>query len=477
MKSAEARQRAEAWVDSRGDEEILRMARGIRLPAEPDFIAELQIQDKVAGGLIDFKLWDCQKQLVEALNDNDWTFVLKARQLGISWLVEAHLLYLATFWGNRLLLIFSQTGDDARDALQRIRLMCESMPEQWRPAKLKDNTREIVFANGSRIKAMMATKRAGRGQAPYAVFCDEIGFWAWPEEQMVTVEAMAQLIYAVTTGNGPDGRAPAMWRNAQAGKGRYKAIFLPWHVHPERDERWYELSVEQATEPRRARREFAATPDEAFAAPEGSYFERWDPARNAPYLLRPARNWETWRAVDFGFHNPACLWIQLSPKGQPAVISELARREDFDWTTQRFAEEILKRDKELRLDVPMSGTYCDPAGTGVQSQTGESEFRVFQQYGLQPIATKSSIRDGCVRIMDCVGDPNLPLLVSKGCPWLCEALGSVSPDKRHPDVYDEGSTYTHALDALRYFFVNRPIGHSQDWMPDYENFPTPQTQF
>jgi hypothetical protein len=105
------------------------------------------------------------------------------------------------------------------------------------------------------------------------------------------------------------------------------------------------------------------------------------------------------------------------------------------------------------------------------------EFRIFQQHGLQPIATKSSVRDGCVRIMDCVGDPDLPLLVSRGCPWLCEALGSVSPDKRHPDVYDEGSTYTHALDALRYFFVNRPIGHSQDWMPDYENFPTPQTQF
>ena len=151
--------------------------------------------------------------------------------------------------------------------------------------------------------------------------CDELDFWAWPDEQMATVEAMAPRIYAVTTGNGPDGRAPRMWRNAQAGKGRYLAIFLPWHVHPDRDQSWYEVNVEQATEPRLARREFAATPEEAFAAPEGIFFERWDPARNARLLLRPALNWETWRAVDFGFHWPACLWIQVSPKGQPLVIS------------------------------------------------------------------------------------------------------------------------------------------------------------
>jgi hypothetical protein len=52
---------------------------------------------------------------------------------------------------------------------------------------------------------------------------------------------------------------------------------------------------------------------------------------------------------------------------------------------------------------------------------------------------------------------DLPLVVSRtGAPWLMEALSSVSPDRHRPDLHDEGSVYTHALDALRYYFVNAP---------------------
>ena len=206
MSSAEARRRAKLLADSLTGDALRRMAHGIRLPDEISFIESLQIEDKVSGGLIDFKLWEFQKELVATLNEHDWTFVLKARQLGVSWVVEAHLLYLATFWGDRLFLIFSQTGDDAKDALGRIRTLHASMPAKWRPTMLKNNTREIVFANGSRFKAMMATKRAGRGLAPYAVLADEIDFYQYPAEQMATIEATAARIYAVTTGSGPDGR-------------------------------------------------------------------------------------------------------------------------------------------------------------------------------------------------------------------------------------------------------------------------------
>ena len=74
---------------------------------------------------------------------------------------------------------------------------------------------------------MMATKRAGRGLAPYAVLADEIDFYQNPAEQMATIEATAARIYAVTTGSGPDGRARKMWRRAQAGEGRYHGVSSP----------------------------------------------------------------------------------------------------------------------------------------------------------------------------------------------------------------------------------------------------------
>ena len=446
-------------------------------PMSSSFIRTLRIEDKVIGGLIDFALWGFQEELVADLRANDWLFVLKARQLGITWVLEAHMLYQATFWGNRLFLIYSQTGEDAQAALERMRLMHESMPEKWRPAKVKDNSREIVFANGSRIRSMMATKRSGRGRAPYAVLCDEIDFWQHVNEQMATIEAMETRIYAVTTGNGPDGRAPVMWRKADAGEGRYMASFLPWYVHPDRDDAWYQLNVLEAPEPRLAHREFAATPEEAFASPEGVFFERWDPSVNSPPAIAAVHNYETWRAVDFGFHHPAALWIQIAPSGQFIVVAELARREPFNWTTEEFADQILKRDAELGLFEPPRGTYCDPAGRGVEAQTGESEFDVFKLKGLAPLAVASGIRDGCVRIMDTIADPNLPLLVSRSCTWTAEALGRISPDKHRPDVYDEKSTYCHALDALRYFLVNQAVGQ-QEWIDiDYGDGTSPLSRF
>lgn len=45
-----------------------------------------------------------------------------------------------------------------------------------------------------------------------------------------------------------------------------------------------------------------------------------------------------------------------------------------------------------------------------------------------------------------------------------------------PDVYDEKSSYTHALDALRYFMVNQAVGQ-QEWPDINYDFPSPFPQF
>jgi hypothetical protein len=127
--------------------------------------------------------------------------------------------------------------------------------------------------------------------------------------------------------------------------------------------------------------------------------------------------------------------------------------------------------------APPRGTFCDPAGRGVQATTGESEFDVFKVKGLGPSAVDSSIRDGCVRLMDAIADPDIPLVVSRSCTWTVEALGAISPDRKRPDVYDEKSSYTHALDALRYFMVNQAVSR-QDWPDiDYDGLPSPFSQF
>ena len=60
-----------------------------------------------------FMLWPAQREIVPLLSEPR-LFILKARQLGLSWLDLAHWLYETTFWGNRLILIARQTLDDCR---------------------------------------------------------------------------------------------------------------------------------------------------------------------------------------------------------------------------------------------------------------------------------------------------------------------------------------------------------------------------
>ena len=72
---------------------------------------------------------------------------------------------------------------------------------------------------------------------------------------------------------------------------------------------------------------------------------------------------------------------------------------------------------------------------------------------------------------DEIAAPELPLVVSKACPWLIEALSTVKPDRIHDDTYDEGSPFTHILDALRMVMVNLGVRYDMsDWKEPEPSF-------
>ena len=445
LQSLEAAQREEAKP----------RAKRFRPSSLRAFVESVQIEDKVSGRLIPFKLWPAQAKALRVMAASDRLFGLKARQLGMTWLDLAYWLYHTQYAGNRLILVARQSMDEATDAIHRVRVMHASLPSAMRPQKIvRDNVQSIAFANDSRFEALTATRRIGRGRAAYGGLADEAAFWDFPSQQLVALDAACERLHLLTTGNGPGDAVHKIWQQAQSAKGRWRPLFLAWNDHPDRDEEWYRLNVLEAPEPRLARREYAATADDAFAAPEGVFFERWDSLRNIAKAedKLPVETWQTERAVDFGYRHPACLWIQTSPQGQSFVVAELVPE---NLTTEQFVAAIRSTEAGLGIHPTVIGsTFCDPAGRGVQSQTSETEFDIFARNGLSPTCKPSGIRDGCMKIMSLLADPVLPLVVSRSCPWLIEALGSVKPDKHRPDLYDEESDYTHALDALRYWAIN-----------------------
>jgi len=458
--TAEQRRLAEAEIAKLSDAQVREIATRRTAPDELAFIAACQIEDKESGRLVPFALWPAQAEIVPRLAARR-LFILKARQLGLTWLDLAHWLYEATFWGNRLILVARQTLEDSYDAIGRLKVLHASLPEEWQAKVSVDKATSLGFANGSRFRALTATKRMGRGAAAYGALLDEYCFWDWQAEQLAAIEAGCARLHIVSTGNGAGDHAQQIWRQAEAGEGQWQTLFLPWSAHPGRTQSWYESAVLGAVEPRLARREYAATPQDAFAAPEGVFFERFDSERNLADVEIVA-NWRTVRCVDFGYHNPACAWIQTSPAGQPFVVAELVPHE---LTTEEFAQAILAKERVWGLISAPQATYGDPAGRAVNVQTAEAEVAVFGRYGLGFIGKASGVRDGCVRLMDLLADPQLPLVVSRACPWTVEALSAVRPDRQRPDLYDKGSAYTHVLDALRYWAIHHRAAASTPWEP------------
>jgi hypothetical protein len=144
------------------------------------------------------------------------------------------------------------------------------------------------------------------------------------------------------------------------------------------------------------------------------------------------------------------------------VIAEIVPK---NRTTDEFARAILKQEQRFGLLEPPRTSYVDPAGRAVNSHTSESEVRVFARHGIRCVSKPSGVREGCLLLINALAEPALPLVIASSCTWTIEALASVGPDAHQPERYDEGSPYTHILDALRYWAVNRRLHSSEPWEP------------
>ena len=244
---------------------------------------------------------------------------------------------------------------------------------------------------------------------------------------------------------------------------------LPSSADPRRDEAWYSRNVEEAADPESARREHALSPEDAFRSPEGVYFKRFSCERHIKEIAIVA-NWETYRAIDFGYRHPACLWAQRSPAGQLFIVDELLPE---NLTTPEFVAQIKTREEGFHLAVPVTASYCDPAGKATNTQTAESEFAIFAREGLCPCGQTSSVRDGCVRIMDALADEAQPLIVAERCAALIAALAQVKPQRTHTEIYDiDHELFSHPLDGLRYLLLNLPGPGTHPYTPP-EDSPGP----
>ncbi len=164
------------------------------------------------------------------------------------------------------------------------------------------------------------------------------------------------------------------------------------------------------------------------------------------------RNAEFYRSIDFGYSNPlACLFIQVYA-GNVYVLDEHIQTR----TTLAEHARIIKE----KWPYNFNATFCDPAGRQRNEITGTSAVTELAELGLPCTSRPSRITDGIELVRDYIltGDNRTRLFIDPKCSGLIKAMMSLRYQKIAGNISElphKDGIHDHAIDALRYFFINR----------------------
>lgn len=242
----------------------------VAIPPAHEFISRLTIEEPQGDdtAIIPFDLWSAQEQALSVITESMRLIILKARQLGITWLILAWAYWLCIHHKGKVILFFSKGQLEADELIRRV----EGIHQRYGGTTLRLTARsrsELGWSNGSRMRSLPATESAGRSFTASVVVLDEYAFMQWGAQVYTavkpTIDGGGRLII-LSTANGEEGPFYDLWQAASKGLNRFTPLFLPWTARPDRDEEWYAGVEAEALTGAEMKREYPATPEEAFTA-------------------------------------------------------------------------------------------------------------------------------------------------------------------------------------------------------------------
>jgi hypothetical protein len=196
-----------------------------------------KIKDK-SGQIVPFLFNRAQRHVHEKLEEQKRTLgrvralVLKGRQQGISTYIGERFYHQVSTRGLSAFVLAHE--DKATSNLyEMVKRYQDHNP--LAPSTKATNAKELVFAVldcGYKL-ATAGTKDVGRSNTAQLLHGSEFGFWSNAQQHLAglgnTIADMEDTeIILESTGNGVGNAFHLMWQEAEAGRGDYIAIFVPW---------------------------------------------------------------------------------------------------------------------------------------------------------------------------------------------------------------------------------------------------------
>tara|TARA_R100000027_G_scaffold17774_1_gene12863 strand:- start:595 stop:2172 length:1578 start_codon:yes stop_codon:yes gene_type:complete len=195
-------------------------------------------------GQIPFKTYDYQKDLLKDFNDYRFNVILKGRQLGISTISAAYVAWFMLFHREKNVLVIATKLSTATNLVKKVKMIFKNLPQWMLIAKISvDNKQSFELTNGSQVKAGTTSGDAGRSEALSLLIIDEAAFVDGLEELWTglypTLSTGGRCI-ALSTPNGVGNWFHKTYTESETEVNDFHPTKLMWHVHPERDDEWFE---------------------------------------------------------------------------------------------------------------------------------------------------------------------------------------------------------------------------------------------
>ena len=200
-------------------------------------------------GLVPFKMYNFQKEMIGTIHNTRFTICKLPRQSGKSTTIVSYLLHYALFNPNCNIAILANKSSTARDILGRLQLAYENIPKFLQQGVLNWNKGNIELENGSKIVAAATSSSAIRGGSYNIIFLDEFAFVpATIAEQFFSSvfptisSGKSTKMVIVSTPHGMN-MYYKLWSDSINKLNDYVPVEVHWSEVPGRDEKWKEETI------------------------------------------------------------------------------------------------------------------------------------------------------------------------------------------------------------------------------------------
>ena len=205
-------------------------------------------------GLIPFKMYNFQKEMVGTFHNNRFTICKLPRQSGKSTTMISYLLHYALFNPSVNIAILANKAATARDLLGRLQLAYEHLPKWLQQGVMSWNKGSLELENGSKILASSTSASAVRGGSYNIIFLDEFAY----VPSNVAEQFFSSVYPTISSGkttkviivSTPHGMNMfyKLWTDAEEERNGYIPIEVHWSEVPGRDDKWKKETIANTSE-------------------------------------------------------------------------------------------------------------------------------------------------------------------------------------------------------------------------------------